>query len=497
MAPLHRCARDWFVLPSGNMGAEQSNSPLLLQWEWDETPPAPPRLRQLENGLREAIRNGRLRSGVRLPASRALSGQLDCSRWMVVQAYEQLEAEGYLRSQVGSGTFVHGVPSGQAPAARPPSAAEASYLFDFRTGIPDLSLFPRAQWLRAARTAFTNAPSASLDYGDPDGLPALRTVIADYLGRVRGAAVSEENTFITNGAVHALGILARTLAARGIRRIGVEDPGWIPLRLPFQGSEVEAVPIPVDDEGLSVAALRRAAVGAALVSPAHSFPVGSVMSRQRRLELMEWAERCEGLIIEDDYDAEFRYDRHPLGTLQGVHPERVALLGSVSKSLAPGLRLGWLVAPAGLRELVKAGRSQIDAGISVFSQLTFGEFVASGAFERHLRLTRREYARRREALVAALHEQFPHTTVSGTAAGLHVLVRLAPSGDDERVQAALKAHGVRAYSLRRYCHGGQLPAQFDNGLWLVLGFGAIPTRRITDGVGVIAEAIRSEIGPAR
>jgi GntR family transcriptional regulator/MocR family aminotransferase len=479
------------------MGTERSNSPLLLQWEWDETPLAPPRLRQLENGLREAIRSGRLRAGVRLPASRALSEQIDCSRWMVVQAYEQLEAEGYLHSQVGSGTFVHGVPAGQTPAAQPPRAAETSYLFDFRTGIPDLSLFPRAQWLRAAKAAFTNAPSASLDYGDPDGLPALRTVIADYLGRVRGSSVSEQNTFITNGAVHALGILARTLAAKGIKRIGVEDPGWIPLRLPFEGSEVEAVPIPVDDEGLSVAALRRASVGAALVSPAHSFPVGSVMSRQRRLELMEWAEQTDGLIVEDDYDAEFRYDRHPLGTLQGVHPERVALLGSVSKSLAPGLRLGWLVAPPGLRELIKAGRSQIDAGISVFSQLTFSEFIADGAFERHLRTTRREYAQRREALIAALHEQFPHTTVSGTAAGLHALVKLAASGDDDRVQAALEAHGVRAYSLRRYCHDGKLPAQFDNGLWLVLGFGGIPTRRINDGVHVIAEAIRSQIGPAR
>ena len=181
------------------MGAEQSDSPLLLHWEWDESPLAPARLRQLENGLRAAIRTGRLRSGVRLPASRALSEQIDCSRWMVVQAYEQLEAEGYLRSQVGSGTFVHEVPASRAPLAHPPRAAEASYLFDFRTGIPDLSLFPRTQWLRAAKAAFTDAPSASLDYGDPDGLPALRTVIADYLGRVRGACVSEENIFITNG----------------------------------------------------------------------------------------------------------------------------------------------------------------------------------------------------------------------------------------------------------------------------------------------------------
>jgi GntR family transcriptional regulator/MocR family aminotransferase len=474
---------------------EQSDSPLLLQWEWDETPLAPPRLRQLENGLRGAIRSGRLRGGVRLPSSRTLSEQIDCSRWTVVQAYEQLEAEGYLRSRVGSGTFVHGVPSSQAAEQEPRRSAEPGYLFDFRTGIPDLSLFPRAQWLRAAKAAFTNAPSANLDYGDPDGLPALRTVIADYLGRVRGAAVCDENTFITNGAVHALGILARTLAARGVKRIGVEDPGWIPLRLPFQGSEVEAVPIPVDDEGLSVAALRRASVGAVLVSPAHSFPVGSVMSGQRRLELMEWAEQADGLIIEDDYDAEFRYDRHPLGTLQGVRPERVALLGSVSKSLAPGLRLGWLVAPAGLREHIKASRSQIDVGISVFSQLTFGEFVAGGAFERHLRSTRREYARRRETLIAALRAQFPDTDVSGMAAGLHVLVRLAASGDDDRMQAALEAHGVRAYSLSRYCHNGQLPARYDDGLWLVLGFGGIPTRRITEGVRVIAEAIGTENGP--
>ncbi|MGH3712545.1 MAG: PLP-dependent aminotransferase family protein [Micromonosporaceae bacterium] len=472
------------------MSPEQSNSALLLQWDWDDEPTAAPRLRQLENGLREAIRAGRLRSGVRLPASRALSEQIGCSRWMVVQAYEQLEAEGYLRSQVGSGTYVQGVPTAE-PTPPPVRKPDRSYTFDFRTGIPDLSKFPRTDWLRAARTGFAKAPSANLDYGDPDGLPALRGAIADYLGRVRGAAALEENTFVTNGAVHAVGILAGTLAARGIRRIGVEDPGWIPLRLPFEGSEVEPVPIRVDDEGVSVDGLREAGVAAVLVSPAHSFPVGSVMSRQRRLELLRWADEVGGLIIEDDYDAELRYDRQPLGVLQGVVPERVALVGSVSKSLAPGLRLGWLVTPSILREEVRTSRSHIDVGISVFSQLTFGEFVSSGAFERHLRQMRREYAHRREILIEALAESFPGVTVTGTPAGLHALVQLATSGDQDRLQAELDERSVRAYPLHRYCHAGELPARYRPGLWLVLGFGAISMRRIPDGVRAIAEAVRA------
>ena len=465
------------------MGSEQSNSPLLLQWEWDETPSAQPRLRQLENGLREGIRSGRLRSGVRLPASRALSEQIDCSRWMVVQAYEQLEAEGYLHSQVGAGTFVHGAPAAQAPAQKPPPPAEPSYLFDFRTGIPDLALFPRNEWLRASRAAFTNAPSATLDYGDPDGLPALRTVIADYLGRVRGAAVSEENTFITNGAVHALGILARTLETRGIKRIGVEDPGWIPLRLPFQGSEVEAVPIPVDDEGLSVAALRRASVGAVLVSPAHNFPVGSVMSRRRRLDLMEWAEQADGLIIEDDYDAEFRYDRHPLGALQGVNPERVALLGSVSKSLAPGLRLGWFVMPGHLAEPMAAAKIAADRGSPALEQLALADLITRGEFDRHLRRMRPVYRRRRDALLTALNGRLPWLEPAGVSAGLHLVTWLPPHLDEATVvdaaaRAGVGIEGITPYRISHPGPGG-----------LIFGYATVNEQAIAEGVGILARVI--------
>ena len=458
---------------------------LLLLGDADPTSPL---VAQLIAKLRESIRRGRLHPGARLPATRSLATQLGCSRWVVVQAYEQLTAEGYLTSQTGSGTRVRGVPTSRS---QPPSLAseERSWRFDFRTGVPDLAQFPRVEWVRATRRALAEASSSSLDYGDPSGLGSLRESVADYLGRVRGADTAAVDIGITSGSVNALAIVSGALAARGIFRIGVEDPGWIPLRDPFSGSGVQPVPIPVDGDGLVVDQLIERDLRAVLVTPVHQFPVGTVLSAQRRIDLLRWAERVDGLVIEDDYDSEYRYDRGPLGVLQGVSPEHVLLIGSLSKSLAPGVRLGWMAGPPSWRETLQQSRRGVDVGVSVIIQATFGEFLRSGGFERHLRRMRKEYVGRRSALIDSLATSLPAAITRGIPAGLHQMVDLVETPAPALARAC-ERRDVRIYPLHRYCLAARPPRGYPEST-VVLGFGAISARRIPAGIAAMAEASRS------
>lgn len=443
-------------------------------------------MQQLARALRDAVRAGRLRPGARLPASRTLALQLGCSRWVVVQAYEQLTAEGYLDTRVGSGTRVHALPASK-PAPDEIPAKPRSWRFDFRPGIPDLAQFPRAAWLRTVRASFQAAPTATLDYGELDGLPALRANLADYLGRVRGAEARAGDIIVTTGSVNALSVVARALVGRGVTRIGVEDPSWIPLRGPLEGSGVDTVPIPVDDDGLDVEELVRTGLRAVLVTPVHQFPTGSVLSPDRRRRLLEWAGSCDGLIVEDDYDSEYRYDRTPLGTIQGVAPDHVLLIGTVSKSLAPALRLGWMVTPRSWAADLRRARRSVDVGVSVLTQLAFGEFLGSGAFEQHLRRMRREYHNRRAALVATLAAHFPASRVHGIPGGLHLMVELGIDLAGEDIERLCDARDIRLYSLDRYC-AGPIPARYDPGA-VVLGFGAIPAHRMDTAMATMAEIL--------
>jgi GntR family transcriptional regulator / MocR family aminotransferase len=458
---------------------------VLLDWVGEAG--KAPGMQQLSRALREAIRSARLRPGVRLPASRALARQLGCSRWVVVQAYEQLTAEGYLESLVGSGTRVHGLP---APRTLTEETARElrSWRFDFRPGIPDLAQFPRAEWLRATRAALNAAPTVALDYGDPDGLRSVRESLADYLGRVRGVDASAADISVTTGSVNALALISRALRARGIYQIGVEDPGWIPLRGPFAGSGVEPVPLGVDEEGLVTDDLARSGLRAVLVTPVHQFPVGTVLSPHRRRELLRWAGRTGGLIIEDDYDSEYRYDRTPLGALQGISPDQVLLIGSVSKSLAPALRLGWMVAPATWRNLLGESRRGVDVGVSVLVQLAFEEFLRSGAFEQHLRRMRKQYTRRRAALADGLARRFPSAQISGIAAGLHLMADLGTSVPAADIERVCDEHSIRLYTVQRYCVG-RVPPGHSPGT-VVLGFGAIPDHKMDTAIATLARILR-------
>ncbi|HYN93497.1 MAG TPA: PLP-dependent aminotransferase family protein, partial [Pilimelia sp.] len=300
----------------------------------------------------------------------------------------------------------------------------------------------RAAWRRAYERALAIAADAEFDYGDPAGSPRLRAELAGYLGRVRAARVAPEALVVTTGAAQAFTLLAQVLRAGGATEVGFEEPGSAGVRTHLAGQGLTPVPVPVDGAGLDVAALGRAGLRAVVVTPAHQFPTGVVLAPGRRAALLAWARETGGLIVEDDYDAEFRYDRDPVGCVQGLAPDAVALVGSASKALAPGLRLGWLAVPPTHRAAVLAAKAAADLGGPVLEQLAVAELLATGGYDAHLRRCRRRYRQRRDALVAALARHLPAVRISGIAAGLHLVVWLPPGVDDAAVAARARGVGL-------------------------------------------------------
>ncbi|WP_433434410.1 PLP-dependent aminotransferase family protein [Nonomuraea sp. CA-141351] len=403
---------------------------------------------QIASELRESIRGGRLTPGTRLPATRDLATDLQVSRGVVVEAYEQLVAEGFLVSRVGVGTQVTpkapARPAARQTAAPRPTPARRSApvcapFYGHRPTSPDLSHFPRERWLAAVRHVLTTVPSEALDYGDPGGVPELREELAGYLRRVRAADVRPENLIIVGGVAQGLSLVLHVLSRQRPLRLAVEDPTshrQVPL---LRRAGAHLVPVPVDEEGLDV---RRLSGDAVLVTPAHQYPTGVVLSPPRRAALMEWAYAGNRAILEDDYDAEFRFDRDPVGCLQGLAPDRVILSGSVSKAMAPGLRLGWVAAPPDLAEAVRRARGELDLGSPVIEQYALAHFLRTGGYDKHLRRMRREYRRRRDALVRALAEELPEIRVKGIDAGLHVYLELPDGWDELRTTRAAQELGL-------------------------------------------------------
>jgi GntR family transcriptional regulator/MocR family aminotransferase len=449
--------------------------------------------------LRSAIRAGRLRAGTRLPSTRDLAHDLEVSRGVVVNAYEQLLAEGFLVARHGDGTRVAPLalpemgrpasparrvsvpPSAPVPAERFPVGETLTY--DLRPGAPDLSAFPRELWLSALRQALRTLPNSALDYPDPAGAVELRTELAGYLGRVRAAHADPDRIVVTHGVAQGLFIVIRLLAAEGGRRIAIEDP-TSPRQLPLlRAAGAELIRIPVDAEGLDVAALAGTGARAVLVTPAHQYPTGVVLSPRRRAALIAWARDVDGIVIEDDYDAEFRYDREPVGCLQGVEPGQVVLAGSVSKSLAPGLRLGWVVAPPWLAARVRDFRADTDLGSAVIEQHALVHLIASGGYDRRLRVMRRIYRTRRDALVAALRVHLPGASVRGVSAGLHLYVELPAGVAEEAVVAAAADRGlVVAPAAPMWSGGPARPA-------LVLGYSRLGPSRLSEAAELLGQVI--------
>src|SRR3984957_8104009 len=385
---------------------------------------------QIEDQLRRAIRDRALRPGAGVPSTRDLARQLGVSRRVVVDAYAQLAAEGYLNLRQGArprGSPAAAV-AGQARAAVAPPAPRVR--FDFRPSVPDLSTFPRAAWLRSLRQALATITDAELGYGDPRGVEVLRRALADYLGRVRGVVADPEHIVVTSGYTQGLGVVCHALAAAGAQRIALEDPSNPEDRLIAARAGLEPVLIGVDEGGTRIDELERADADAVVLTPAHQHPTGVVLSGERRTALLTWLRANDTIAIEDDYDAEYRYDRAAIGALQGLDPSRVIYSGSASKTLAPALRIGWPVVPPSILDAVSHQKLLADRGTARIEQHAFADFLTRGELDRHLRRMRARYRSRRDALIDALTQVLPETTVLGAAAGLHVTVQL-PDNDNE------------------------------------------------------------------
>jgi len=459
---------------------------------------------QLETSLREAIRGGRLPAGERLPSSRELARALAVSRGMVQECYGQLLAEGYLTSRTGSATRVADISRQQAgdqPAAGPAAASpaplspgrqprEPPLIADFKPGVPDLSSFPRTDWAWAVKQACTEVASADLGYGDPRGSSVLREVLAGYLRRVRAAATSPERMIISTGFAQGINLVLRALARQGgVTCVAFEDPGYGSARADETVRAALAMGIsvsyvPVDEQGLVVSELVDTGAQVVVVTPAHQSPTGVVLSPARRHALTDWARRG-GYVIEDDYDSEFRYDKEPVGVLQGLAPDQVFLLGTTSKALAPAVRLGWVHAPSVLAAAVAAEKEMSDRGSCMLDQLALATLLTTGRYDRHLRRMRTVYAARRTVLTDAFARHAPRVQLTGLAAGFQAVAPLPPGADETAVIAAARERRVGLYGVGGYRGNPDTAAPPG----LVMGFGNVRQRAIEPAIAAIADQL--------
>jgi GntR family transcriptional regulator/MocR family aminotransferase len=444
--------------------------------------------RDVERAIRQAICDGRLAIGARLPSTRALAHDLGIARGTVAGAYAQLAAEGYITLRPGAVSKVIWLPS----AAEVPAAPEPDRVphWDLRPGSPDSSSFPRPAWVRTTRTVFQRLPPDAFGYGSVQGALELRQALTGYLGRARGVLTTPDGLMICAGFTQALSLTCEVLRLSGVRTVAMEDPCAPRYRELVSRSGLEIAGVPCDDEGISVAALAELDVQAVIVTPAHQYPLGVTLSPARRNALTDWARQRQALIIEDDYDGEFRFDRRPVGSLQQLAADRVAYVGTASKTLAPALRLGWVAFPAAIRALAVEVRERIDRGNSALEQLVLAEFISSGALDRHVRRMRGEYRGRRDYLVKVLARDVPAVAVTGIAAGIQALVTLPGEAEARAVLSLAKRHGLLLHTLTDYWHDPSA----DHPHALVVGYGRPPGNAFRPAVSELAAVVAQACG---
>ncbi|MEQ8484149.1 MAG: PLP-dependent aminotransferase family protein [Pseudomonadales bacterium] len=450
---------------------------------------------QVYQALRDRIQSGALPAGTRLPGSRALARSLGLSRGTVAAAYERLQAEGFCDAVLRSGTRVASLGEAAVPAAAAAGGGVAHRMrwrgdpepprYDLRAGLPNVADFPMAVWSRLARQALRQPRRELFDYPHPEGLPALRVAIAAHLRRRRGLEVSAAEVLITQGAQQAFSLIARGLLPAGVP-VAVEDPGYLGFGQAARAAGLALWPVPVDGDGLQTAALARAPVSSVYVTPAHQFPTGALLSASRRRALLAWAEHRDGWIIEDDYDSEYRFSAPPMAPLKQLdRAGRVLLVGSFSKTVYPGLRLGYVVAPLAVLESLALLKNLDDAGSGNFDQAVLAAFIADGHYERHLRRGQRRHAARRAALVAALQSEFGNAVrIGGAEAGLHLVADLGLSPARERAVVAaarrqgIGLHGVGAFAQRSGAARG-----------LVLGYARVDDDSLHEAVRILGRIV--------
>ncbi|MEV4775682.1 PLP-dependent aminotransferase family protein [Microbacterium sp. LWH12-1.2] len=443
---------------------------------------------RLERALRAAVAEGRLPADAALPPSRVLADTIGVSRWVVTEAYGQLVAEGVLDARTGSATRVA---ASAHPSALPSSVAGITSTpaprFDLRPGIPDLRATPRSRWASALRSALSTLPDSDLARAHPSGYLPARVAVAEHLSRSRHAVADPERVLLTHGASDGMSILATELHRRGHRAILVEDPSWPRLRDIAARAGLRPIPVPVDEEGVDASVLAEAAARtgarAALLTPAHQFPLGAALSAARREQVVHWARDHDAFVVEDDYDAEFRYDRRPIAALQRLAPDRIALFGSLSKSVSPALGIGWALLPPGIDPPPSTSAP------SLVDQAALAHFIVNGDLERHLRASRIRFRRRRARLLDALRTELPDLTPSGIAAGMHLLLPL-PAGCAAADVVAMATADLAITPLHRYAAGARAPEA------LVLGYGNLDDALVEETVARLGALIRAAAAPA-
>ncbi|MEU3607282.1 PLP-dependent aminotransferase family protein [Streptomyces sp. NPDC035033] len=439
--------------------------------------------------LRDAIGSGRLAPGTRLPPYRTLAADLGIARNTAGNAYAELVEEGWLTARQGSGTRVAARPepldTGRARA--PVRRTWRRPAHDLMPSSPDASAFPRTAWTASVRRALAAAPHDAFGVGDPRGRIELRTALAEYLARARGVRTTPERIVVCSGFAHGLRLLCSLL--RGT--IAVEAYGLDFHREIIAGAGLRTHPLTVDERGARIDELPATRAAAVLLTPAHQFPTGGPLHHRRRAAVVNWAGSTGGLVIEDDYDGEFRYDREPVGAVQGLDPERVVHLGSVSKSLSPAVRLGWMVLPGRLVDDVLAAKGPREMWSGVVEQLTLADFIARGSYDRHLRRMRRIYRHRRDRLAATLARRAPHIRVSGVAAGLHAVLELPP-GTEEAALRAARRQGLALDGLAAYRHPDSTMPALDG---LVIGYGTPPEHAFANALDALCLALPDAPAP--
>jgi GntR family transcriptional regulator / MocR family aminotransferase len=466
----------------------QTNLAWGTLFDLSSTRPGPLHMR-LAAAIRSAVRDGRVPRGAALPPSRQLADDLGVSRWTVTHAYGQLVTEGYLSAQTGSATRVTWAPhpdddvalrlAAQATAAPAPSAR-----FDMYTCRPDLRAFPRRKWVQALTAAAATAPFSQLDYSEPGGMLELRTVLAEHLNRSRGAAADPATISVFSGAGQALMQVCRALMAEGKTALGIEDPGSVRYWQAARTTGMRLVGLPADEHGLITEALdQHQELRAVCVGTARQMAYGAPLSADRRRQLLDWAHRADALVIEDDYDHEFSYDRPVPPVLQGSDKHRVALMGSMSQALGPTVSIGWVVTPGWLVQAVRA-EDEIQVLPPALNQLALAHLMRSGGYHRHLRTTRQQLRTRRNLLVDSLQARLPGHRVHGAGSGMMLLLELPPGTDTASIVAAAARRGLQIGDI------DEMRLQSDPARpGLLLGYGNLDDKIIDEAVAILSAQV--------
>lgn len=460
----------------------ESSRPRDFHLVLDRTHPASLR-RQLANEIRDACRNGRLLAGMALPSSRELAVQLGVSRGVVTDAYNQLAAEGYIEQLPRRAPLV--LPTSiDGPTADDPLPQPATWRYDLAATAPDLARFPRREWAAALRDTLRTLPDKALDYGDPRGPEVFRKAICDHLTRARGCHVDPTRTVAVAGFTEGFYVACAALRRQGATAVAVEDP-CLDEQLPMiRMAGLRPVPIPVDADGIRVDLLREVNVQAAVVTPAHQFPTGAVLSPTRRQDLINWANENGTYIVEDDYDAEYRYDREPVGTIQGRAPQRVIYIGTTSKTLAPVLRIGWVHVPDDLLLDICDEHWYLGGGPPTIDLHAYAHLLEKGDVDRHLRRTRTLYQARRKLLIESLHRELPDLEIRGISAGLHLTLDLPENVDATAVADTLASRRVNIRTIASHTMESRNATS-----GLMIGYGQLQEPQIRAAVRLIASAI--------